>query len=35
MAPRSDGTAASGAPDEWEWDDFAMGDFESGEDDLA
>lgn len=31
MPRRSDASAIG--PDEWEWDDFAMGDFESGEDD--
>ncbi|SIT76435.1 hypothetical protein SAMN05880545_1593 [Microbacterium sp. RU33B] len=35
MARRSDGMAQSAGPDEWEWDDFATGDFESGEDDRA
>ncbi len=33
MARCSDETARPSAPDEWEWDDFATGDFESGEDD--
>jgi hypothetical protein len=36
MRHRSDTTGAgSGAEDDFEWDDFAMGDFESGEDEVA
>lgn len=33
MARRTDGSSTT--PDAWEWDDFATGDFESGEDDAA
>lgn len=33
MTQRSGGFAEPAPEDGWEWDDFAMGDFESGEDD--